>query len=304
MELWIPIAVFAGFMQNLRSVLQKQLKGRLSDLGSAYVRFLYALPLAALYVWALLVWRGGELPDTNPSFLVYVALGGLCQIVFTWLLLYLFSFRNFAVGTTFSKTEVIQVAILGFLVLGDAITGWATVAVLLAFVGVMVLSLAGGAVTVSALVSGLGERTTLLGLTCGAFLGGSVVFIRGAALALNVADPFMAAAFTLLVCLAFQTVVMGLYLYARERHTLVAVFTQWRTCSWVGITAVLASIGWFTASTLEVAAYVRAVGQVELVFAFVASVLLFGERPSRTEVVGIALIVASILLLVLAGYPG
>jgi uncharacterized membrane protein len=61
---------------------------------------------------------------------------------------------------------------------------------------------------------------------------------------------------------------------------------------------VLASIGWFTAMTLENAAYVRGLGQIELVFTFVASYLFFGERASRREIVGILLVVMGILLLV------
>ena len=39
MELWIPLAIAAAFFQNIRSALQKHLKGRLSTLGAAYVRF-------------------------------------------------------------------------------------------------------------------------------------------------------------------------------------------------------------------------------------------------------------------------
>jgi len=46
---------------------------------------------------------------------------------------------------------------------------------------------------------------------------------------------------------------------------------------------------------------VRAVGQIELVFTFIASVFFFRERTSRIELLGIALILAAILLLVLAG---
>ena len=45
--------------------------------------------------------------------------GGLAQITATALLLYSFSFRNFAVGTTYSKTETVQTAIFGILILGD-----------------------------------------------------------------------------------------------------------------------------------------------------------------------------------------
>jgi multidrug transporter EmrE-like cation transporter len=46
---------------------------------------------------------------------------------------------------------------------------------------------------------------------------------------------------------------------------------------------------------------VRAVGQVELVFTFIASIFFFKERTRMVETVGIALIVASIIMLVLYG---
>ena len=45
MELWIPLTIAAAFFQNIRSALQKDLKGKLSILGAAYVRFVYALPV-------------------------------------------------------------------------------------------------------------------------------------------------------------------------------------------------------------------------------------------------------------------
>ncbi len=59
----------------------------------------------------------------------------------------------------------------------------------------------------------------------------------------------------------------------------------------------LASIGWFTAFTIQNAAYVRALGQIELVFTFAASAFFFRERTNRVEVPGISLVVAGILIL-------
>ena len=50
MELWIPLTIAAAFMQNVRSLLQKQLTGRLSVTGAMATRFLYAAPFAMLYV--------------------------------------------------------------------------------------------------------------------------------------------------------------------------------------------------------------------------------------------------------------
>ena len=116
-ELWIPVTIFAAFMQNLRSALQKHIKGRLSTGGAAYVRFFYAWPFALAYLAILHVVGEHSIPEVSREFLIYCLLGGLSQIIFTFLLVYLFSFRNFAVGTTYSKTEIIQIAILGYLLL-------------------------------------------------------------------------------------------------------------------------------------------------------------------------------------------
>ena len=60
------------------------------------------------------------------------------------------------------------------------------------------------------------------------------------------------------------------------------------------------SFCWFTAFTLQNAAYVNALGQVELILSLFASVLVFRERVSRRELAGICVLGASILGLILA----
>jgi len=97
----------------------------------------------------------------------------------------------------------------------------------------------------------------------------------------------------------FQTAVMALYLAWREPGQLPEVLRAWRSAGWVGVTGMLASVGWFTAMTLENAAYVRALGQIELVFTFAAAQLVFRERTTRRELAGILLIVGGILILLL-----
>ena len=298
-EAWIPITIAAAFMQNARSALQKHLKGRLTTLGAAYVRFLYAWPFALIYMFALEHWGGMALPRFNGVFLIYCVLGGVSQILFTGLLMWLFSFRNFAVGTTYSKTEVVQIALLGFLILGDTLTAWAGFAIAVAVAGVVLLSMGQTRVGFSSLFAGLTERPTLIGLVCGAFLGASVVFYRGATLSLGYDGPVMAAAYTLAVSVVIQTVIMGLYLAVRERRTLVDVLVNWRWSLAVGICGVLGSIGGFNAFAMQNAAYVRALGQIELIFTFIASVVFFRERTSRVEVMGIGLVTAGIVLLIL-----
>jgi drug/metabolite transporter (DMT)-like permease len=299
-ELWIPITIFAAFMQNLRSALQKKLKAKLSDGGATYVRFFYAWPFAVAYCWALVHFGGYVVPTVNHTFLLYCLAGGVSQIVFTFLLLYLFSFHNFAVGTVYSKTEIIQVAFLGLILLGDKLTASATAAIALSAVGVIALSAARTKVTLGNLFTGLTYRPTLIGLICGAFLGASVVFFRGGALALGDGDFIIRAAFTLVVSVVIQTAIMTVYLKTCEPGQITEVLRNWPVSLAVGIAGVLGSIGWFTAFTIQSAAYVRALGQIELIFTFIASLLFFRERTTPRELFGIGLIVTAILMLVLA----
>ena len=301
MPLWIPITVFAAFCQNLRSAMQKALKGRLDTLGAAYVRFVYALPFAVLYLGAVWWITGGSLPDWNARFLAWCLAGGVAQILFTVVLLWLFSFRSFAVGTTFSKLEVLLIAGLGALLLGDTVSGWALAAMLIGAVGTVLLATQEAKLTFGGLLRGLSEKATAVGLLCAALLGASVVFFRGAALSLDDGGFVLRAAFTLAVSLAMQTVLMGAWMALSHRDQLKRVFREWRAAAPVGLAGMATSAGWFTAFTLQNAAYVRAVGQVELVFTFLASVFVFRETVTRNEVVAIGLIVLAILLLLLAG---
>lgn len=268
-------------------------------MGAAYVRFFYAWPFAVAYVFGLHHWGGFAWPELNPTFFAYCVAGGLSQILFTVTLVWLFSFRNFAVGTTFSKTETVQVAILGYFFLGDGLSLGAGIAILISVIGVMALSVGQSKLSAGAIIGGLKEKSTLVGLLCGAFLGASVVFFRGAALSLNYDGVVMAAATSLAIAVVIQTVAMGVYLAAREPGTLRDVVVHWRWSSLVGLSGVLASIAWFTAFTMENAAYVRALGQVELIFTFVASVMIFKEQTNRLEVAGILLVVAGIVTLLL-----
>ncbi len=300
-ELWIPLTIAAAFFQNLRSALQKHLKSRLSTAGATYVRFFYAWPFAVLYLWGLVKFGGFAVPEISAEFLIYCLLGGLSQIIFTFLLIWLFSFRNFAVGTTLSKTETVQVAFLGLIILGDRLSAGAAVAIIVSLAGVMVLSVAETHISVRNLLTGLKEKATVIGLVCGAFLGASVVFYRGGALSLGGEGFIMQAAFTLAVSVVMQTVMMGAYLAFRERDQLKAVIVHWRPSLSVGVAGVLASVFWFSAFTLQNAAYVRALGQIELVFTLIASAVFFRERLNRLEYLGIILIVSGILVLVLAG---
>jgi drug/metabolite transporter (DMT)-like permease len=120
-------------------------------------------------------------------------------------------------------------------------------------------------------------------------------------MALEHPSAFVAAAFTLVVATATQTVVMGAYLAVRERGELGRVFAQAPTGALVGASSALGSAGWFTAFTLQIAAYVRTLGLVELLFTLLISLYAFRERPSRAELAGLGLLVLSVAMVLNGG---
>ena len=298
-DAWIPITIAAAFFQNLRSALQRHLKGRLSTTGATFSRFAYAAPLALLYVAALAALSGHDLPRrTRPSSSTPWSAAWprsrrrrCCSIPF--------SFRNFAVGTTYSKTETVQTAIFGILILGDPLGLGAALAIVISLIGVMAISVASTRMSFAGLLTSWTEKPALIGLASGAFFGISAISYRGASLSLGDQGFLIRAAYTLACVTVFQTLVMALYMRAREPGQLSAVFRSWRVSVWAGVTGMIASAGWFTAMTIQNAAYVRALGQIELVFTFAAAVFFFHERPIRTEVIGILLVIGGILLLLL-----
>ncbi len=299
MEIWIPITIAAAFLQNVRSALQKYLKGRLSTTGATFVRFGYGFPLALLYAVFLHWGAGMPIPGPTADFFLYMAAGGLSQILATFLLVALFSYRNFAVGTAYSKTEPVQAALFGLVLINERLTPVAVAAIGIAVAGVMLISVARSQINARALVTSLISRSAVIGLLSGALFGISAVCYRGASLSLGGPGFLMQAAYTLAVVTLFQTLVMLLYMAVFEREQIRAVLDAWRPASLVGLAGVTGSACWFTAMTLQSAAFVKALGQIELVFTFAASWLFFKERTNGLEILGIGFILSGILLLLL-----
>jgi len=299
MSLWIPITLFAAFMQNLRFMLQKHLKDtRLSTGGATFSRFVFAVPFALALVLILTASGLRALPAPSLGFFLYASVGGIAQILATLCVVALFSLRNFTVGITLKKTETVQTAIISLIVLGDAVSGWGVGAIAIGLVGVVLVSDPPGTGARLPLRARLFNRASGLGLLSGALFGVAATGYRGASLALGNGDFVIRAAVTLAYVTLFQTLLMGMWLRFSNPGQIGAVLRSWRMTGLVGLTGVLGSLGWFMAFTLENAAYVKALGQVELVFTFLASIFVFHEKSSRRELGGIALVMASILLLV------
>ncbi|HEY8121327.1 MAG TPA: hypothetical protein VII78_08415 [Myxococcota bacterium] len=289
--LWIPISIAAALAQNLRTAVQRKLKGRLSTNGANYTRFVFGVPLAAAWLGALWLLGGIALAAPNARFAGAVALGGVAQILGTSALLEATARRNFAAGIAFSKTEAVQAALFETLVLGAALSGLGALAIGTATAGVLLISLA------RPNAAGLRDAAVGFGVASGALYAISAVAFRSASLALAHPSYLMSAATTLLGAQLLQTLLLGGWLAWREPGQLATVRANWRVASLAGATGTLASAGWFTAMTLTVAAYVRTLGLIELLFTFAIGRLVFREAPVPRELAGAALLAAGIALL-------
>ncbi|MBV7395798.1 DMT family transporter [Mameliella sediminis] len=297
MDLWIIATLLAATFQTARFMLHKVLANTgLSATGSTFARFAYAMPAAALVLVIYLSATGQVLPAMDPGFWIWAIVGGLGQILATVLVVLCFQERNFAVGITFKKTEVIQTALLGVVVLGEAISpaGWVAIAIGLA--GVLLLSKTPDA---AGLWKGLSSRAVVLGVGSGFFFAVAGVGYRATTLELPTEDPVLRAAVSLVAVTLLQSTGLAIWLRWREPGQLRAVWDARRRAVWLGLTSMAGTMGWFTAFTLQTAAYVYALGQVELILSLAASVLFFREKVTARELAGIGVLMVSIVVLVL-----
>jgi drug/metabolite transporter (DMT)-like permease len=301
MELWIPITIAAAFLQNLRSAAQKHLKAVMGTTGATFVRFGFGFPFAIAFVAALHWWAGYPLPALGARFFGWALVGGLAQIVATFLLIHLFSFRNFAVGTAYSRTEPAQAAIFGLIFLNERASPGAVAAIAISVVGVMLISVAHSAVSLRTIVASTFSRNALIGLASGTAFGISAVSYRAASLALGGPNFIMQAAVTLAFVITFQTAIMLVWMLWKDRAEIGRIAKAWKPSLFTGFVGASASLGWFAAMTLQQAAIVKSLAQIEMLFTFAATVFFFKEKINRLEVAGCALIVGGILVLLAAG---
>ncbi|MGR3492526.1 MAG: EamA/RhaT family transporter [Shimia sp.] len=294
--IWVPVTLFAAFAQTTRFVLQKHLADtQLSPGGATLARFLFAFPILFAGVWIYASLRGLTAPVLTPGFWAFAATGGVAQILATMCTVALFKHRHFAVGVTFAKTEVLQAALLGVVLLGEAVSGPALIAILVGLPGVLTLS-DHAATRPGARVL---NRATGLGLAAGLLFGLSGVAYRGAILGMEGADAVLRPALALAIVTLGQTLVLGAWLRLREPGQITRILSAWRLTGLVALTSLAGSLGWFIAFGLQNAAYVKALGQVELVFSVLAGALIFRERITPREGGAMILIAVSAVGIIL-----
>ena len=293
-EIWIPITIIAAFSQNLRSIFQKKLQENLSNIGATYVRFAYGLPFVLIYFFIINNFSEDYLSinKINLEFMLYCTIGGVSQIIATFLLLKIFVTSNFAVGTVYSKTEPIQAAFFGFILLNEMITLIGFLGILIGLVGIIITAFSKINKRYSLLSS-----TVLLGLLSGTLFGLSAVMFRGASHSLYTYNFLLSSAFTLLIAISIQTIILTFYIYFTDIKQFYLIVVNWKQSVIVGLFGAVASLCWFYAMSIQNVAYVRALGQIELIFTIFASIFYFKEKFKFTELLGIVITLIGILII-------
>lgn len=292
--MWLVATLVAAVFQTARTAMQQRLRGALSPNAAGFVRYSFGLPVA-LGAVAVLWLAGTPLPSLSLAFLWRVSLGGLGQIFGTEMLIRSFGHRDFAIGTTYAKTETAQVAVLSAVALGEPLALAAWFGVALCFAGVAVLACRGDRSRLVAVLRAGGDRAMWTGMAAGAGFAVAAVCIRSASGSLGTLHPVARALVTLATMNTLQTAANSAWLAWREPSAFGAIAKVWRSSTVVGLLSVGGSAGWAIAMTLHNAAVVRTVGQVDLVLAFLAGRFVFHESRLASEYVGSALIVAGVV---------
>ena len=311
-HLWIWLAVLGAALQAIRTAAQRDLNRHLSTLATTYVRSLFGLPLLAVYLAAITALTGEGLPTFGVSWLAYTLIGAMVQVVATALLIRMFTLRSFGVGTMLTKVDIVITAILGGLVLfRDAFGGRrrsaaggdcrrrADVARAHRQDGSIAPPIRDGGFG-SWVWAALTDKSIGVALGCAFTFSISFLTYREAALVIGEGSFLWRGAWTVLLAILMQTVIVGAWLAWREPGLRARLAPHVRLSTFIGATSAVGSICWFTAFALQNASYVRAVGQVEVVFTLLVSALYYRERISALEYGGIALTVAGVLMFRLA----
>ena len=234
--MWMTVTVAAAIFQTWRTAMQQRLRALLSVSGAGFVRYVWGAPIAFAAV-AVLAISGQRLPHPPARFWPLIAGGGVAQIVATILLISAFDARGFAVGTVYSKTEVVQVAVFSAVLLDETLRPLGWLATLLCMAGVVLL--AGGRAMLRH-----PDRAAVLGLLAGTGFGLAAVGIRAASQSLGDSPALVRAIVSLAVMNTMQTVIHGGYLAVREREQIGLAFHHWRSSSVVGVLSVCGSACW------------------------------------------------------------
>lgn len=291
---WILFTLMAAFMQSWRNAFQKQLSATVDVYGVTLARFLFGFPFAVLYIFWLYQSHPIQLHASfTAMFWVYILIAGCSQILATILMVMLFKQKNYAVGVGLAKSEAILAALIGVMLLQEHLSwlGWAGVVI--------------GGAAVFLLSKGhqqqkLSLSTLMIGVGSGLSFAITSLLVREASLELS-ALPFLhRAAWVLLCVIGFQCISLLLYLIIFSRKTLKAMWQRIGLTFKVSVCSFMASLGWFSAMSMQSVAIVKTLGQIEVLFSLLISAYFFKEKLARSDHWGLCLVVIAAIMVIWA----
>ena len=292
--LWAIFTVLAAGGQTLRNVMQRELITTLGTVGATQVRFLFGLPFALLFLLAALTTTGESFPHLTPVMLAWTFAGAGTQMAATALLLMAMRDKSFVLVISLIKIEPVHVALFGLVFLGDKITFPLGIAIGITTLGVVVMSWPR---QLEATVASGGFKPIMQGLLSGALFAISAVTFRGGILSLDSPYFMVNVTASLVTGLTMQVAAISLYLLLFDRKTLLAIVRAWRPSLLAGFLGGFASLMWAAALALELAAKVRTLALVEILFAGLVSRSLFKQSFASRDGLGIGLIIIGVALL-------
>lgn len=299
--MWLLASLFAVICQTARNGLARSLTPHVSAPLNSWCRFAFAVPYAAALVSVLIARHG--IPRASAVFFVFCFGIAITQLSANVALVAAFHRSSFAQAIVLHKLDAVFGALLGVLFFAERPSplGWAGVVV--STLGMVLINLGreGGRRPLHQafrLDAGAG-----LALGCAALLALTSFLIKEAVdefLRLNA--QWGARRFEGVVHVLFHTTWMevGLLTASIALHSPAEFRKVPRHAgrmALVGLASFAGSLGWFWAFSVALVAYVRAVSQIEAVFAVAISFFLLRERQVVHQIPGVLLVLAGIGLI-------
>ncbi|GAB4142061.1 MAG: hypothetical protein Fur0037_09110 [Planctomycetota bacterium] len=270
---------------------------------TTWARFTMLLPfLLVVLAAASLAWPW---PELDLSFFGWTAGCALFQSLSNLCLVAAFRWIPFSRVAVFAKLEVAMTPLVGLLFFSEVPSVGAGIGIALCLAGALALSRAGRGGRASAPPA----RGVLLSLAAAASVVFASFLLKKATAEFVSANRdlsdgpahFLAAVHVLVNASWMQAAVLLVWIRVRAPHQLRFLATHRRGMLRLGAAAAVCSTCWFWAYSLQQVAYVKAVGQIEMVVVVLFSHFLLGERDLRKQLPAMGVVLCGILLVLLGG---
>ncbi len=301
--LWVWIAFAAGCVQTARNAFSRSLVGQISPTLNSWSRFAFMLPLAFPLV-AFFVAQSGVPYISLPCFL-YGVLGAVGQLFGGIVLIIAFQRSNFAQSIIFHKLELVFAALIGALLFRELPSLIAWLGILVCGLGIVFMNIGRDAGPDGWRRAFHLDQGSVLAILCGVSLACSSFMIKLSVQAFLQGNPslvygtFEGVVMTVFLVTAIEVWMLSMYLLLCHPSEFQHVRRLWPRMLMIGATSLAGSLGWFWAFSLTLVAYVKAVGQIELVLSVLIGVMVWREYEIRRQIPGTVLLIAGMLLVLL-----